>query len=82
MGGIRDELRLTLKLHAQAFGEVIERPHQRAQLTLDFHQRQRPKIVGLALFDRSTQTLQRAQRGTDGEPYQHQRAHAEHAQTQ
>lgn len=42
MGGVGNELRLTLELATQSLGEVIERPHQWPQLALHLDQRQGP----------------------------------------
>ncbi|MNF13053.1 hypothetical protein D3C80_2147550 [compost metagenome] len=81
MGRIGDKLRLTLELHTQAFGEMVQGTHQWPQLALHLHQRQRSQVIGLALLHRRAQALQRTQRGTDGEPHQQQRAPRQHPQT-
>ncbi|MNZ98277.1 hypothetical protein D3C78_1175540 [compost metagenome] len=82
MGGLGDELRLTLELTAQAFGEMVQGTYQRAQFTLHFDQRQGPQVVGLTLFHRTAQALQRPQRSAHRKPHQHQCAERQHAQTQ
>ncbi|MNN49594.1 hypothetical protein D3C81_1641300 [compost metagenome] len=60
MGSVGDELRLAFELAAQALGEVVQGTHQRAQFALHLHHRQGPQIVGLTLFHRRAQALQRA----------------------
>ena len=49
---------------------------------LHFHQRQWPKVIGLALFHGRAQTLQWPQRRTHGKPHQQQRADSQHPQAQ
>ncbi|MNH13867.1 hypothetical protein D3C79_734490 [compost metagenome] len=71
MGGLSNELGLTLELAAQAFGEMVQGTHQRAQFTLHLDQRQGPQVIGLTFFHGAAQTLQRTQRGTDRKPHQH-----------
>ena len=82
MGRVGNKLCLALELPAQAFGEVVQRPHQRPEFVLHFNQRQRPQIIRLALLYRRAQTLQRAQRRTHGKPHQQQGPDAQHAQAQ
>ena len=82
MGGIGDELRLPLELNAQAFGEMVERLHQRPQLALHLHQRQGAQVIGLTVLDFVAQALQWPQRRADRDPHQQQRADPQHAQAQ
>ncbi|VFT42195.1 Uncharacterised protein [Pseudomonas aeruginosa] len=70
------------KQTAQALGEVVQRLHQRAQLTLHLEHRQRAQVVRLALLHLAAQAVQRAQRGAHRQPHQHQRADPEQAQAQ
>ncbi|MCY1446785.1 hypothetical protein D9M71_633720 [compost metagenome] len=59
MSGFGNELGLALELPAQAFGEMVQGPHQRTQLTLNFDQWQCPQIVGLTFFHGAAQALER-----------------------
>jgi len=82
MGGVRNKLRLTGELPAQALGKMIECLYQWPQLALHRHQRQWPQVIHLALLHGIAQTLQRAQCRTDGKPHHQQRPQPQHAQAQ
>ncbi|MNE17067.1 hypothetical protein D3C80_1100360 [compost metagenome] len=82
MGRVGNELRLALELATQALGKVVQGAHQRAQLALYLHHRQRSQVVRLTFLHRCAQALQRPQRGTHGKPHHHQRPQCQHAQAQ